>query len=391
MYVIVLLLAAAINFSTAISSIAVGLGFAYILYKIFRTKTLPNINREYLWIFGFYFLCQFFIAMLSIQPPISFREFAAEIHRCFPFFFALLFVRNKYELRNVLIVILFCNIIDDFMGCYQKFFLGMDRPPAFNKSPTFFGSFLLMQFPTEIFIACLPIMPTWARKLSIFACVLTIFSLGISFTRGAWLAFIFVVIVFMFVEKNYRKLALKFSAVFLSAAMIFFVVSPTAQNRLATLTDTKFQSNSERILMWQSAVEMFKDYPIHGAGQKMFFELYNHKYISPDAKERETPDKPGHTHPHNNFLKAATEGGILGLIAFITLHGYFLYEFYKIYRNEETKLKFSAAMTAFLILVGLLAEGMTDTNMNQVPIMREYWLLAGLMLTARRLETEGRM
>lgn len=391
MYLVILILAATINFSTAISSIAVGLGILYIIYKAFRTKTLPNINREYIWVFGFYFLCEFLVAMLSIQPPVSFREFAAEIHRCFPFFFALLFVRSKYELRNILIVILVANIINDFMGCYQKFFLGMDRPPAFNKSPTFFGSFLLMQFPTEIFIACLPIMPNWAKKLAMFACALTVFCLGISFTRGAWLAFIFMIIIFVAVEKNYRKLALKFSVVCLSAAMIFFAVSPTAQDRLQTLTDAKFQSNSERILMWQSAIEMFKDYPMHGAGQKMFFRLYNDKYISPDAKERETPDKPGHTHPHNNFLKEATEGGILGLTAFIVLHGYFLWEFYRIYRSGKSKLKFSAALTAFLILIGLLAEGMTDTNMNQLSIMREYWLLVGLMLAAERLETEGRM
>ena len=152
MYVIVLILAASINFSTAISSIMVALGFLLIIAKTFRTKTLPEIDSEYVKIFGIYFLCQFLIAMLSIEPPVSFREVAGELHRCFPFFFALLFVKNKYDLRNILVVILFCNIIDDFRGCYQKFFLGIDRPPAFNKSPTFFGSFLLMQFPTQLFM-----------------------------------------------------------------------------------------------------------------------------------------------------------------------------------------------------------------------------------------------
>ena len=33
-----------------------------------------------------------------------------------------------------------------------------------------------------------------------------------------------------------------------------------------------------------------------------------------------------------------------------------------------------------LILLRLQFEGMTDTNMNQVPIMREYWLLAGVLI-----------
>lgn len=389
MYMIVLILAASVNFSTAISSIMIALGFLLIIAKTFRTKTLPEINSEYIKIFGVYFLCQFLIAMLSIEPPISFREVAGEIHRCFPFFFALLFVKSKYQLRNILIVILFCNIIDDFMGCYQKFFLGMDRPPAFNKSPTFFGSFLLMQFPTQLFIAFLPIMPTWCKRLAIFACALTIFSLGISFTRGAWIAFIFLIAVFLIMEKKYRMVTLKFSAIFLVAAMIFFATSHDAQDRLKTLGNANYQSNSERILMWKSAIEIFKDYPIHGAGQKMFFNLYNEKYISPDAKERRTDTNPGHTHPHNNFLYEATEGGIIGLFAFVMFHGYFLMKFYKLYRQDKSGWKISAGLTAFLILTGLLAEGMTDTNMNQVAIMREYWLIVGLMIVAHKLENRG--
>ena len=42
----------------------------------------------------------------------------------------------------------------------------------------------------------------------------------------------------------------------------------------------------------------------------------------------------------------------------------------------------SCGMTALLIALGLQLEGMTDTNMNQVPIMREYWLLIGMLLVS---------
>ena len=136
--------------------------------------------------------------------------------------------------------------------------------------------------------------------------------------------------------------------------------------------------------MWKSAAEIFSDYPLTGVGQKMFFKAYNEQYISPEAKERPNDKNPGHTQPHNNFLNAAAEGGIIGLAAFIGLYAYFFWKFFTQFKREKNFI-FGAGMTAFLILAGLQLEGLTDTNMNQVPIMREFWLLAGTLLAAESI------
>lgn len=136
--------------------------------------------------------------------------------------------------------------------------------------------------------------------------------------------------------------------------------------------------------MWKSAAEIFKDYPLCGVGQKMFFKAYNEQYISPEAKERPGEIGAGHTHPHNNLLKVASEGGLIGLAAFIGLYAYFFRKFYAQSRREKF-LGISAGLTAILILAGLQLEGLTDTNMNQVPIMREFWLLAGTLIAAENI------
>lgn len=318
MYLIVLILAASANFSTAISSIAAALGVLFIIFKTIHTETLPKINPEYVKIFGVYFLCQFLIAMLSAEPPTSFREFAGEVHRCFPFFFAILFVRSKYQLRNILIIILFCNIIDDLCACYQKFFLEVETPPAFNKSPVIFESFLLMQLPVQIFISTLSIIPTWAKRLSIFACALTIFS-AVNVTN---------------IQEN-------------------------------------FQLSSEKIDVWQTSIQMFENYPVHGVGQKMFSELNNFDYAS----------------TKNTFLNVAAEGGVLGIFAFTILHGYFLIKFFKLHSESDKKI--SAGLIALITLILLMTAGLFTTNMNQVSIMREYWLIIGLMFAAHRLENRN--
>ena len=198
------------------------------------------------------------------------------------------------------------------------------------------------------------------------------------------MALIGVVIIFVAAEKNYRLLVAKICAALAIIFLIVALTSPKIQDRLSTITDTRFQSNIERVLMWQAAAEIFGDYPLLGVGQKMFFEAYNGQYLPAEAKERPEVIGGGHTHPHNNFLHRASEGGIVGLAAFIGLFAYFAWKFFTQYRREKN-FQFGAGMTALLILAGLLLEGLTDTNMNQVPIMREFWLLAGTLIAAENI------
>lgn len=80
---VVLVLAASINFSTAVSSIAVGIGILVIAHK-FLNSSYP---KEFMRVFMIYFVIQFIIAMLSTNPLVSLREFGGELHRCLPFFF----------------------------------------------------------------------------------------------------------------------------------------------------------------------------------------------------------------------------------------------------------------------------------------------------------------
>lgn len=82
---ITLLLAVSINFSTAVSSIAVGIGILVIAHK-FLNSSYP---KEFVRVFTIYFVIQFIIAMLSTNPLVSLREFGGELHRCLPFFFCI--------------------------------------------------------------------------------------------------------------------------------------------------------------------------------------------------------------------------------------------------------------------------------------------------------------
>ena len=384
MYQVVLLMAFAVPLSTAAASIAVGAGTLFIAVKYFRTREMPPFDAKLLEVLAVYIVCQIFTAATSWDPSISLREVVGEIHRFFPLIFAMTFIKRREQLCGVLVATVLASLINDAAGFFQYFILGEPRAFGFNHTPTFYGSFMLMQLPMMIFIARLEILSPFWRRLAMFTAVLSLICLVLSMTRGAWLAFIMVVVIFVVLEKNYRLVTAK---IFAGLAIIFLIVSmmsPKLQDRLLTMTDAKFQSNSERVLMWESALEIFRDYPIYGVGQKMFFTAYNEQYISDEAKERPGEDRRGHTHPHNNLLHRASEGGLIGLASFIGLYAYFFWKFFTQFRREK-RFSSCAGLTAFLILAGLQLEGLTDTNMNQVPIMREFWLLAGTLIAAENI------
>ena len=109
----------------------------------------------------------------------------------------------------------------------------------------------------------------------------------------------------------------------------------------------------------------------------------------PDAKERPDEFMSGHTHPHNNFLFALSEGGLIGLASFIFLYAYFFRRFFLQYKRENF-MQFSAGLTLLLILIALHLEGLTDTNLNQVKIMREFLVIAGSLIAANKFLGEIR-
>ena len=385
MYQVVLLMALAVPLSTAAASIAVGLGTLFIVVWSVRHKSLPPFDANLLEVLAVYLVLQVFIAAASWEPWNSFREVVGEVHRLFPLVFALTFIKKREQLCGVLIASLLAFLINDAAGIYQYVVQGKPRAFGFNHTPTFYGSFMLMQLPLTIYISQLEILsPLW-RRLATCAAGLSLICLVLSMTRGAWLALVMVVVVFVVLEKRFRLLTAKICA---GLAVIFLIValmSPTIQERLSTITSTKFQSNTERILMWEAAAEIFRDYPISGVGQKMYVNAYNKYYIPSEARERAGEiGEEGHTHPHNNLLHRASEGGLLGLASFVGLYVYFFWKFFTQYKREKT-FAFGAGMAGILILAGLQLEGLTDTNMNQVPIMREFWLLAGTLLAAENI------
>ena len=357
------------------------------LYRGFKYKEYPSIDKNIGILFIAYFILQIIIAALSLNPQISFREVLGEIHRCFPLFFAMLYIKTEKHLKYILIAFISSVLVNNAYAEIQCFFIHVERAFAFAHTPTFYASFLIMQIPVLIWITTLDFMPSWSKKLNMLALITSLQMLIATLTRGAWIALLITGIAFIILDERWRRKGIKYLTIIFTVSFVIVALTPNLQSRAVTLWNPNYTSNSERILMWQSSIAIINDYPIHGIGQKLFQKMYNTEYISPNARERPKDNdyESGHTHPHNNIFNAATEGGMIGLFAFVMLHGYFFQRLYKLYKKDRYQLKLSCGLVGFLILLALQLEGLTDTNMNQVPIMREYWFLIGMLLVSGKI------
>lgn len=393
MFGVLLLLAASSNTSTGGASIGIGLGALVMIVHGIRSGQFPPVDRGIGGVILISTALWAVVSAFSLDPAHSFRELWGTTYRFLPLFFAMLWLREKWQLRWIWLVFALSVFVDDAKALWQYATfqdLGWGhRPTGFNHSPTFLASHMLMAIPVLVFAAGREYMGTWDRR---FLCVTAAFSilvLILSGTRGGWLAFLGTAAIYAACDKRYRRRAILALSSLLLAFCVAAAVSPSFQSRILTITDPSYQSNSERLLMWQSAASIIRDYPVTGVGMDVFGEVYNTTYISPLAKERPlNPADPttGHGHPHNNVLKMFSEGGILGLGAFLLLHGYFFWRFLCLWRKDPHP--FPYGLMAILVLTALQLEGVTDTNMNQVPIMREYWLLTGTVFAAAAMEDE---
>ncbi|MDT8903828.1 O-antigen ligase family protein [Anaeroselena agilis] len=212
------------------------------------------------------------------------------------------------------------------------------------------------------------------RILYIIAAAVAMTAMMFNGTRAVWVTLAVTCILFVTISLiiNWRKN--RQAAVMVCALLLIivlaFINTPSLNHRLHTITDTKFKSNHERILMWRYAIDVFTDHWLLGVGPATLPTLP----LSPEEEVR-LRQNPTYGHVHNNLLQIAAESGIAGGLAYLFL-------FYTILKTTVRKMRQAAtqswAMIAFLCTTDYLIHGMFDYTFNIPTIMYSFWLIIGL-------------
>ena len=211
------------------------------------------------------------------------------------------------------------------------------------------------------------------RRLKILAAIFVVVgTAAILFTgtRGAWLAVLILIplVILIYSQKKLKNLGAILISLLIVGGITFF--TPALSNRVATITDLKMQSNSERLLMWQSALQMFKDHPIFGVGYGHYIDAYQNEYISPLAKERTLE------HAHNNFIQMLAECGAAGFATFVFMWIYFSAFALKGWKREKN----IAYLIFFCLLWGIMLHGFTEYNFETSVTSKIFWYSLGICI-----------
>ncbi len=373
--------------SIAVANIFLGISIFFaiiVLAKRIKEKKFNDIylkiknNRTWFLIFGFFWAIMLLSALFSGEPIEGAKVFFnTYVFRTFPFFFILLFF-DKPKLVFIFLIISIISCALDVIGGYIVAPAGTVRLKGLFGHMMTLAGFLCVSLPL-----CLSIILNRAQKLSFLVFNLVLFSilavgLMLNATRGAWLGVIpALFLVGMWFSLKSAKKTMGF-IVIVAICTSLFCSHDQVQRRFNTITDMTYQSNSERLLMWKSATNMFLDHPLLGVGVGQYKDKYQREYILPEAKERKQK------HAHSNIFQMLGQSGALGLISFILLFGYiFWFGFKSMWKNQNLY-----GMLIVSISTSFFIQGLTEFNFGNSAVVKYYWVALASLIVLSRIKSE---
>ncbi len=277
----------------------------YVIAKGFKKlKRLPPFF--YIFIFLGLTLASVYFSM---SPGTSFVEWIRLLSVFALYLASFTLIENKKDLDTLIKVIIASAIVPGLFAFYQYFTgTGMTLPleGIYNRifgtfsHPNLFAYYLILPISLSVYLF-------WKEKNDIanllFASFLPFFLILLLFTytRGAWLAFI-IIILFLGIFKSKKLLIL----MFLGLLLVYFGIS-SVRERVDNLTNSQYTSVNWRMDLWKDAVKYAEEKPIAGYGTGTATELI--------LAKRGT--RFGSTATHNDYLKVGLENGLLGLLAYL--------------------------------------------------------------------------
>ncbi len=237
---------------------------------------------------------------------------------------------------------------------------------------TYLAAFMLINFFIALFLAIRSRKSiSWRFAYGIIM-ALQLFIIYHTATRGAFVGLIagllvLLLIIFLF---SHHKVHRSVSAGVLGVVIFVSVLGYSLQNTdfvknqppLSRLTSISVSEAGPRFMVWNMAWQGFKERPIFGWGQESFNYVFN-KYYDPKMYAQEQ----WFDRTHNVIFDWLTAGGVLGLLAYLSLFVFALYYIWKQGDHAFSVKSFSSRLFKFWrgheipyfleksILTGLLA------------------------------------
>jgi putative inorganic carbon (hco3(-)) transporter len=297
----------------------------------------------------------------------------------FAVFFIGAFIGGKKAYVNILIGALLAGSVIFSVGCINDTI----KAGHIVRMLTSFGSgvsgiYFLYTLP--FFIGFIIFHPSFKIKIfSLIALVPVFIAFVFHGSRGVWLGLLAgVVTTALLINRRKRYLIgiillliiILYSTPFLRKRVVIdkdFIVSNTG-------------SIGVRFAMWNSAVNIFKKYPLLGAGPGRYGALIYNYYPNELIGGRI------HLHAHNTYLEVLADMGILGLISFLWIFVLFFVHGYKSIKDKPDLYKMSFMVMFIAVVVHEFFMSVVLVGIS-APVI--FWFLLGIGVASFGYYGEG--
>ena len=290
--------------------------------------------------------------------------------------------KHIYILFGIFLLTLGATVLDSLIQYYltnKDIFLGHmiepgTRATAGFKTPNSLGAYFTVAAP--LVMACIFRRSERLRYRLLFVLLFlsVIWSLAVTFSRGAWLA-IFLGIMFFVLLCGFHRRRSEFYFVF--TVLLMFVGFLLSFGFILTndlgISSLRYSTAYWRLQVWEDALKMIQDSPLLGHGINTFMMIF-------EAYRSDPGNNP--TYAHNSYLQLAAETGVVGLIAFLWI-------FVKLFRWCLSSLAVYGTKNDTLIIpaLGLLSgifafllQSFVDNHFYSLQLSVYLWFLVGIFV-----------
>ena len=333
LYAFTFLLDFKINFLTT--------AFAFGIIKLFFIKPNIKINSKILYFIAAFILCtslSIFLNDVKSLSLINLTDFKSRFLS--PLIGFLLIFLFKFTKQRILILFSsfsFSLLLNAIYIIYQASQGESGRLIGFASNYMLLCGVNVLFLPVILSLALHKSnIPHKLRLFYLLTALINIPAIILENTRIVWIAIsISYLLIILFALKN-KFLSLFLILIILFSSFLFFKTSPESIARFNSITNVSYQnqSNYERLLMWQSAKNMFIEHPLFGVGIGNYYEQYMNNYRSPYSREDQW-------HPHNVPLAMLSETGIIGGLSYFALFIYLFYSSISTYLHKKNLSSFA--------------------------------------------------
>lgn len=336
-----------------------------------------------------------FVCLLSVAGStfweLSLKNFFTKTLEWFIVYFLVIEVfSQKKHIYVALIIFMFTTLstaIDSLVQFYithKDIFLGHiidpgGRATAGFKTPNCLGGYLTVVIPSLSAWVLLGEQKFRYRLGALLFLSIVIWSLIITFSRGAWVGTLFgemFLLLFILFSKRrlkfYFSLGLLWTIIFLYISFYLVLANSSDQELMDRLTTIHW-----RLDIWIASMAMIKDKLLFGHGINTFmklFQVYRGNSLGP-------------TYAHNCYIQLAAETGLVGLFCFLGIMARMFHRSLAKVNLDPGQNRNSEGLIAGLLsgIFAFLVHSFFDTHLYTLQLSVYIWLLIGMSVAIYKI------